>query len=143
MKKPISLKIIIFLLGLQLLLIVFILVVAFVASIAPSTSGFWFGLEDSIARHAGAESLADFNAEHFGRVLGAYLIPLVLNILALAFITYKKRTAVFICLLLSLMAGLGGGGFPLLIIISLVLFYLPGPRNYFKVVPPPPPITSS
>jgi hypothetical protein len=141
MKKPMSLKVAIFLLGVQVLLALFVCVVAQVAAIAPATSGFWFGFEGSLANQAGLDSPNQFDSYHVGLIWGTYFFPLLTCLGAISFIFRRKQIAVLVCLLLNILIGCSNHGFPLFGLISLILIYLPGANRYFKNSPdamPPP-----
>jgi hypothetical protein len=142
MKKPVSVKVGLFLLWFQVALTAFMCWVAVLANAAPASSGFWFGMEDSMARQTGAHSLAEFDSEHLGEFMGKYFFLLLPVIVTIFFISKRRANAILVCLVVSIVIVIANGGVPILAIICLILTNLRSARNYFKSSSNPPPISS-
>ena len=133
MKKPFSLKVVSFLLWLQIIAIIYSLILAWSAYAVPSSpsSGLWHLQQESEARRLGVATIAEVDLAHCIFFTVMEIIPLIIDAAGLFLISWRSWMGTFTCLCLNATFYLiEAKNLAPVAMVCLVLLFMPGARRY-------------
>ena len=129
--KPASVKWINGLIFLKIGAAFLFLILGSIAIFTHPESGFFKGVEQSLGlRNLLVES---DTAGTFGMLFGTVLIPVLLAAGIYFALKSRKKTLFYILISIDILASIGSGGFPLIMLVILILSLLKPTRNYLEI----------
>jgi len=133
MKRPVSVKIIFWVMAIRLIL--GIATIVFVGMFFNSGGAAWESFKDGFLESALGIKASEFTAEQYGRFIGTMIIPLGLIVLSLVSIKNQMFKTLLVSVIIQLLLGLSQPLQLLLLIAMLILMLTKSSRDYLKGLP--------